>query len=143
MTDDTTTPTRRVIEEAYNAGRLETLDDVLAPEFVGTDPALPEPIRGIEAEKQIVAAYRSGFPDLHITIDDMIVAGDKVVTRWTARGTHTGELWGMAPTGKEVTVTGIGIDRVANGRIVEAWNNWDTLGFMQQLGAVPVAAATT
>ena len=142
MTDDLTTPTRRLIDEVYNKGQVEVLDEIIGPGYVGIDAALPEPIRGAAGERVLVTAYRDAFPDLQITVDDMIASGDRVVTRWTARGTHRGELWGIEPTGKEVTITGIGIDRVEDGRIVEAWSNWDTLGFLQQLGAIPTASRT-
>jgi predicted ester cyclase len=77
------------------------------------------------------------FPDYHVTIEDQIAVADKVVTRYTARGTQQGELMGISPTGKEGSVTGIDIDRVSGGKIVEHWSEADTLGMMQQLGAVP------
>jgi steroid delta-isomerase-like uncharacterized protein len=142
MTGDNITVVRRLIDEAFNEGRLETVEETVGTDFVGYDPALPEPIRGVEAQKEIIAGYRRAFPDVHITIDEVITQGDKVVTRWTARGTHRGDLWGIESTGKEVTITGISIDTVQNGRIVEGWTNWDTLGLMQQLGAIPVMATT-
>lgn len=85
--------------------------------------------------------YRSAYPDTHFTVEDQIAEGDKVVTRWTGRGTHQGELMGVAPTGNEVTVRGIEIDRIVGGRIEETWVNYDTSGMMQQLGVVPPAEA--
>ncbi len=75
-----------------------------------------------------------------MTIEDVIASGDQVVTRWTARGTHQGELQGIPPTGKQVTVTGMTLARIENGQIVEEWNNFDQLGMMQQIGAIPAAA---
>ena len=81
--------------------------------------------------------YRSAFPDVHFTIEDLFAAGDKVVSRWTARGTHKGELMGIPATGKQVEVTGMDIDQVSGGKIVGSWNSWDALGLMQQLGVVP------
>ena len=84
--------------------------------------------------------YQAAFEDGMVTIDDMIAEGDLVVTRWTGRGTHTGELMGIAPTGKEVTVSGITIARLANGKIAEEWELMDALGMMVQLGAVPQPA---
>ena len=81
--------------------------------------------------------YRAAFPDLQFTIDDVIAQDDKVVIRWSSRGTHRGELMGLAPTGKEATSSGISIDKIADGKIVESWNHWDTLGLMRQLGAAP------
>jgi steroid delta-isomerase-like uncharacterized protein len=87
--------------------------------------------------KQLVTMYLAAFPDLHLTIEDQIAEGDKVVIRWTAHGTHKGNFMGIPPTGKEAVVTGITIDRFANGKTVEAWNNSDDLGLLQQLGVVP------
>jgi steroid delta-isomerase-like uncharacterized protein len=142
VADDITTPTRRLVDEVYNKGRVDVLGEILGPGYVGNDPALPEPIQGAGGERELVTAYRNAFPDLEVTVDDMIAAGDKVVTRWTARGTHRGALFGIEPTGKEVTITGIGIARVEDGRIAEAWSNWDTLGFLQQLGVIATAGRT-
>ena len=131
---------RRLVEEAFNEGKLEVVDELAAPGIVSHDSALPEPLVGIDATKASISAYRGAFPDLRLTVEEQIAEGDLVVTRWTARGTHQGELMGMAPTGKEATVTGITIDRLENGRIAESRTNWDSLGLMQQLGAVPALA---
>jgi predicted ester cyclase len=81
--------------------------------------------------------YRTAFPDVHITVDDVITADDKVVLRWHSEGTHRGKLAGLAPTGARGTVTGIGIDRWKDGKVVEAWTEWDNLGLARQLGAAP------
>jgi steroid delta-isomerase-like uncharacterized protein len=132
--------TRQMIEEVFNKGRLDLIGELIAPEFVGHDPALPQDIAGPEGQREVVGSYRTAFPDLEVTIDDQIAEGDRVVTRWTARGTHTGDLWGIPGTGKQVTVTGTSIDRNKDGRIVETWSQWDVLGLMQQLGVVPAAA---
>jgi steroid delta-isomerase-like uncharacterized protein len=139
MSDANKQIARRVIEELFSKGKLEVADELLAPEAVGHDPALPEPTRGPEGLKAAAAGYRGGFPDLTIRIETQIAEGDSVCTRWTAVGTNSGEFWGVPPTGKQATVTGITIDRIVDGRIVESWTNWDTLGLMQQLGVVPAA----
>lgn len=81
--------------------------------------------------------YRAAFPDVQSTIEDTIAEGDKVVTRWTARGTHRGALMGIPPTGKELTVTGMGILRIEGGRIMEAWGIFDQFGMLQQIGVIP------
>jgi len=93
---------------------------------------------GTAGIKQFISIYRTAYPDTHFTVEDQVAEGDKVATRWTATGTHRGELMGIAPTGKRVTVTGIAITRVTNGKIVETWNNFDALGQLQQLGVIPV-----
>ena len=85
--------------------------------------------------------YRNAFPDIHFTIDEQIAGGDKVATRWTAQGTHKGELVGIPATGKSSTVTGIAVDRIVNGKIAESWGIFDRFGMMQQLGVIPVPEA--
>lgn len=140
MSEENKTISRRVVEEIFNQGKFEVADELIAPTSVSHDPAVPESVTGPEGVKQLVAGYRNAFPDVHIVIDDEIAAGNRVVTRWTARGTHDGDFQGIAPTGKQATVTGITIDKIEGGKIVESWTNWDTLGLMQQIGVVPVQA---
>ncbi|HWJ32200.1 MAG TPA: ester cyclase, partial [Gaiellaceae bacterium] len=101
-----------------------------------------EPVKGPAGLIGAARAYRDAFPDLRLTAEQTIAQGDHVAVRWTARGTHQGELFGIPATGKEAIVTGISFDRWANGKIVESWTNWDTLGLLQQLGAVPAAMQT-
>ena len=118
---------------------LDTLEDAIA-EVYADDVIMHEPgedIVGIEGLAQFVSMMRSAFPDLRITVEDDMAVGDKVVTRWTGQGTHQGELMGIAPTGKQVTMTGITIHRIEDTKIVEEWSTWDALGLMQQIGAVP------
>jgi len=120
-------------------GNLDTLEDALA-EVYARDIVLHEPdedIHGIEGLKQFVSMIRSAIPDLRITLEDDIAEGDKVVSRLRAQGTHQGELMGIAPTSNELMITGITIHRIEEGKIVEEWENWDALGLMQQIGAVP------
>ena len=140
MSADTKAIARRFLEEAFNSGNLAVVDELVAPEFVNHDAALPEPGVGIEAAKASITGYREAFPDLRLMIEQQLAEGEYVTTRWSARGTHQGNLMGMAPTGKQATVTGITIDRIVDGRFVESWTNWDTLGLMQQLGVIPALA---
>lgn len=140
MSADTKALARRFLDEAFNGGNLDVVDELVAPEFVNHDSAMPEPLVGIDAAKASITGYRDAFPDLRLTIEEMIAEGDLVTTRWTARGTHRGDLMGITATGKQATVTGITIDRIQDGRFVESWTNWDTLGLLQQLGAVPALA---
>jgi steroid delta-isomerase-like uncharacterized protein len=104
---------------------------------ISHQPAGSEDISGLEAIKQFTAGVRQAFPDMEITLEDQIAEGDKVVTRFTSRGTHQGELWGIPATGKEVEVTSISMDRIEGGKIAEHWTHADQLGMMQQLGVVP------
>src|SRR5215208_686821 len=138
MSQENKALTRRSWEIVAKAS-LETLDDALlevyADTFVMHEP--DEDVRGIEGLKQFVSMIRSALPDLRITLEEDIAEGEKVVSRWRAQGTHQGELMGIAPTGNEVAITGITIHRIEDGKIVEEWENWDALGLMQQIGAVP------
>ena len=133
---------RRLLDEAFNAGNIDVIDELVTTDFVNHDAALPEPMVGPDAAKATISGYRTAFPDLRITIEEQIADDQAVATRWSAKGTHEGDLMGMAPTGKQATVTGITIDRIVDGRIAESWTNWDTLGMLQQLGVVPVLATT-
>jgi len=131
---------RREMEELFNhTGNLDAADEIIAPDYVSYEPTSGE-VRGIEGAKQFAAAYREAFPDLQNTIEDMVAEGDKVVVRFRARGTHQGETEAFGPaTGKRMEITGITIKRLSEGKIVEAWTNFDALGMMQQLGLIPEA----
>jgi steroid delta-isomerase-like uncharacterized protein len=130
---------RQLLEEPWK-GNIGVIDQYVDENYVGNDPSLPEPLRGKQAFKEFVQMYLSAFPDGAITVDDQIAEGDIVATRWTGRGTHQGELMGIAPTGKQVTVVGLSYSKFKNGKMVESWANWDTLGMLQQVGAVPAVA---
>ena len=123
---------RRLIEEMFNRGNLDVADELLAPEYVDHDPAMPEDVRGPEGFKEYVRAYRSAFSDLHIQIEDQIAEGDKVTTRWTGTGTHDGDLAGIAPTGNHVTLPGMEIVRISEGKLVEGWEGYDSMNMMRQ-----------
>lgn len=113
------------------------VDEIVASDYVLHDPALPEEIRGPEGVKGFVQMYRSAYPDTDITVEEQIAAGDDVVTRWTGRGTHQGELLGVPPSGTRVEVAGITIDRISGGKFAESWTIYDALGMLQQIGAIP------
>jgi steroid delta-isomerase-like uncharacterized protein len=130
---------RRAFEEPWK-GKLDVVDELVASQYIGHDPANPEPLHGPEGVKEFISSYRGAFPDARITVEDQLAEGDLVATRWSGRGTHEGELMGVEPTGKQVTVSGLTISRLENGKIVEEFQNWDNFGLMQQLGAVPAAA---
>ena len=131
---------RRLLEESFNDGNLALIDELVLTEAVNHDPAEPaelRALRGPEAMKRIVTMYRSAFPDVHMTVDDVITAGDKVVLRWHSEGTHSGGLQGLAPTRAHGSVTGISINQWKDGKIAESWVEWDNLGLARQLGAAP------
>ncbi|NWJ46319.1 MAG: ester cyclase [Chloroflexi bacterium] len=128
---------RRFFLEAFSTGNVAILAELYAPGYVDHDPASPVPIVGVEGATQLILGYRAAFPDIKFTIEAQLAEGDLVATRWTARGTNTGPLMGMPASGKASIVTGLNIDRFVDGKIAEAWNNWDTLGMLQQLGVIP------
>jgi steroid delta-isomerase-like uncharacterized protein len=133
---------RRLIEEVWNKGNLPVADELLAPTYVNHEPSTPDVGRGPESEKKRATLYRTAFPDFRLTIEDLTAEGEIVTARWSCRGTHKGDLSGIAPTGKQFNISGISIARFAGGKMVEGWVNWDALGLMQQLGVVPELAKT-
>ena len=131
-----TTLARRYLD-MWNQGDMAMLREIIAPDCRHYDPTIPEVVRGPEAFEQLVNMYRTAFPDLEFTLEDTITEGDRVAFRWRARGTQRGELMGIPPTGITGEVSGMEFLRVVGGQIVEDWTNWDALGLLQQLGAVP------
>ena len=128
---------RRAFEEVANQGKLDVLDEIASPEFVRHDLGGAPDIAGVERIKRFIAAQRAVFEGLTSTIEDLFARDDKVVARYSARGTHAGELMGIAPTGKWVRWNGINIYRIENGKLAETWQLADMLGVMRQIGAVP------
>jgi steroid delta-isomerase-like uncharacterized protein len=132
---------RRWFLEAWNAGNLALADEVIAADYDPHPAPTDMPFgRGPEGQKQLIAFYRSAFPDVRMEIEDMVAEGDRVVVRWKGTGTHTGELMGVPPSGKPAVVTGMFINRVVNGKLVEGWTSFDALGMMMQIGAIPMPA---
>lgn len=126
---------RRLLEGPWG-GALDVVDELVAEGYIGHDPADPEPVRGPAGVREAIERYRRAFPDATLLVDEQLVDGARVASRWTARGTHTAEIAGIAPTGRQATVTGVTVLRVAEGKAVEGWTSWDRLGLLVQLGAV-------
>jgi len=117
---------------------MNAIDELYAPDFVEHSSTGEETL-GLKDYKQSISELYNAFPDIQFTFDDVVVEGDKVAVRYTWTGTHKGELMGIPPTNRKVTVWGISIDRIAGGKFVEEWNRYNTLGLMRQLGAVPTS----
>ena len=133
MSEENKALARRSWEAANNP---DTIDEVYAADLVWHEP--DQDIRGYEQAKQFVSTFFTAFPDLNATVEDVIAEGDKVVTRWTIRGTHQGEIEEFGPpTGKQTELQGISIHRIEGGKIVEEWNRYDNLSLLQQLGLAP------
>ena len=127
---------RRLAEDPWR-GKLDEVLQLVGDDYVGHVSGSPAPLRGKDGFREFVTTYLTAFPDGAITVDDQIAEGELVATRWTGRGTNTGELLGMPPTGKQVTIEGISYARIADGQARGAWITWDTLAMLQQLGAIP------
>jgi steroid delta-isomerase-like uncharacterized protein len=130
---------RRTLEDPWR-GKLDEVIDLVDDAYVAHTTGAPEPIRGKAGFREFVTMYLAAFPDGNITVEEQLAERDLVGTRWTGRGTQTGELMGMAPTGKEVTVPGLTISRIVDGKLREAWVSWDMLSLLQQLGYAPEPA---
>jgi steroid delta-isomerase-like uncharacterized protein len=126
---------RRYLEEAWNQRNLAVIDELVAPNLIQHIRNVPPGRQGVH---QFFGMLFNAFPDVHLTVEDMLAEGDTVVWRFTVRGTHQGSFRGIAPSGKRVVLTGIAISRLQDGRLAENWNETDDLGLLQQLGAVPV-----
>ncbi len=126
---------RRVFEEGINKNDVGALAELIAPNYVNHD--FPAPTPGAEGFKQIIGMFRAAFPDLRVTLEDVLAEGDKVTSRGYFTGTHKGVFQGVAPTGKQVKVKYQDMWRIEGGRCVENWVQMDIIGLMQQLGAVP------
>src|ERR1700687_1553973 len=131
---------RRLFAELWNNGNLSVADEVFAPNYAHYDPPTPDFARGHDIENKRAPLYRAAFPDLHLPIEDVIAEGETVMTRWSCRGTHKGDLNGIVPTGKQFTISGVTVARLSNGKIAEGYVNWDAQGLVQQLGVVPELA---
>ena len=131
---------RRFYEELWSKGNLEAIPELVAEDFVDHQAPVGQP-SGREELAGLVVMWRTGFPDMQETVEDLISEGDKVVGRFLMRGTHCGEFMGVAPTGRSVTMSGIDVVRVAGGKISEFWYAEQMLELMQQLGAAPVFTA--
>ena len=129
---------RRFLEGIFSQGNPDVVDELADPNFVVHDPSSEAGDVDAEGVKESIAWSHSAFPDLRVTIEDQVAEGSKVATRWRVGGTHRGEMMGAVSTGNQVTFTGTQIDYISGGKIVESWSNWDTLGMLQQIGAVPV-----
>jgi predicted ester cyclase len=138
MAEDGTTLVRRFIEEMINGNNLALVDELFTPGYVDRTPGAPPVPPGPAGMRDTVNIFRAAFPnDMHYTIEDLFGAGDRVAVRWTARGTNTGPLMGLPPTGKQVAVSAVYIFRVEDGKLAEAWGDFDALGMQQQLGLLP------
>lgn len=127
---------RRYVEEAWNKGNVNIMDELMA-EHYARHMAISAPPLTREGQKQRILGFRRAFPDLHLTIEDMLAEGEKVSFRLTLRGTHQGEFMRIPPTGKQIAVGAVDVARFEDGKVVEQWGQTDLLGLLQQLGAIP------
>ena len=136
MSEENKTLLRRFHQEVLNERKLEVIDQLCAPDIVDHS-APPGSPPGMDWARQMISMLFAAFPDMKLTTEDLVAEGDKVVARYTMKGTHRGEFMGIPPTGKEVFITGMEVNRVVGGKFVEHWEVMDQLGMMQQLGLAP------
>ena len=127
---------RSYLDEAWTRRNVNIIDELMAPDYARYLPGQDKPLDR-EAQKQRIAGFLKAMPDMVFIVDDLFAEGDRVVFRVTLRGTHQGAFMGVAPGGKQLTVTAIDIARLENGKIVDHWGQMDMLGLMRQLGLVP------
>lgn len=127
---------RRWNEEIWGERNLDAVDDLVARDFVGYDPSLPEPVRGPEEVRETIEMLLSAFPNTAVELEAVVAEGDWIAQRMTATGTHEGEFMGIDPTGEEIEVTVMAFHRVQNGKAVEEWQLYDAIGMLAQLGVV-------
>ncbi|KQY38363.1 hypothetical protein ASD42_08015 [Nocardia sp. Root136] len=136
--------TAKRLFDAWNARDLDVFDELMSADAIDHDPQNPfAEVHGPDGIKRLVQMYLAAFSDQRFLVNEQIAEGDFVTTRWTGTGTNDGEMMGMPATGKSAVVQGITINRFRDGKIVESWATWDTLGMMQQLGVVPSAHSAT
>jgi len=128
---------RRFIETVFNQGKLDNLDEFLTPDYEIRD-APPGTAHGAEGIKQIVTMFRAGFPDLFVTLEELVAENDKVVARAMTRGTHKGAIFGIEPTGRQIAMPGLTMVRIENGKLAESWVKNDVAALMGQLQGQPV-----
>jgi len=127
----------RLVDELWGQRKPEILKEIIAPDCVIHDPAVPDLPKGPDGARVYYEIFITAFPDIHVINDEVVANGDLVSALWTARGTHDGEAMGISPTGTQVTITGQALYRVSNGQIVEEWVHADMLGMLKQIGAMP------
>ena len=123
----------RYFEEVWNKGKLELLDEMIAPNYINHNPGMANPSPGPAGLKPIIARIRQAFPDLHYVIENMVVSDNQVAVHTTMQGTHTGDFFGLAPTNKVIKVNQMQIERIENNKIVEHWRVTDELTMLRQL----------
>jgi steroid delta-isomerase-like uncharacterized protein len=127
----------RACLEIISQENSDALDRIVSPDYVLHDPALPAEVRGAEGLRELLAEYRKALGEVRLTIDQQFTDGDSVATRWFVRGRHQGELMGAPASGRQVAFGGVTISRCSDGKVVEEWEICDTLGLLQQIGALP------
>lgn len=134
MSDENKKLVRRFLEEAWNEGKTEALESLVSNQYRYHDPVFPAMAPGVESLKRHIQMCRHSFPDLKLTIDDVIAERNEVVVHWTMHGTHRNSFLGMAPTNRTASVSGTSIHRIDKGKIVEQWSDWNLMTLMEQLG---------
>jgi steroid delta-isomerase-like uncharacterized protein len=137
MSTDTVERLERLFGDVWNAARPDTADELVHESYHIHDRGLADELSGPALYRALAEGTREAFPDAEFVVEDTLADGDRVALRWTMTGTHEGDLFGVPPTGRQVELTAIEIDRFADGRLIETWTQSDQLGLMRQVGALP------
>jgi steroid delta-isomerase-like uncharacterized protein len=141
MSEQLKATVREFYDRGWNRGDLSVINELFSPEYNDHDAAAQTGMSGLDGARRFIESFRSAIPDLHVKIEAQFAEGSTVTTRWTARGTHEGTLMGVPATHRKVAVGGISIDRFdEHGQFVEGWGNWDGVGLLQQVGALPIVS---
>lgn len=136
MSADLREISHRLLNEVWNKRNFDVIAELISPDFVIHDPNYTSG-KGPEEYRKFVHTYLTAFPDTVLTVQDQVADGSTVATRWTAMGTHQGPLNGISASGRRVTIEGVSFSKFVDGKFAESWNNWDSLGMLRQIGAVP------
>ena len=130
---------QRYFDEVANKGNFDLVDEIFAPDYLHHDPANPDPrgVVGPQGVRDHLVSLTAGFPDVRFDVDEMVAEDEDICVRWTAALTHTGDYFGLPPSGRKATITGMNTWRTRDGKAVEGWVNRDDLGLLQQLGVIP------
>ena len=139
MSHDNAALGRRWFEQVWNLGNIDAADELASPDCKAYGHAPNDAAIGIQQFKDFARSVRAAFPDIQVWVEETVSEGDRSVIRWRSEMTHRGEFLGVAPTGRRVMIRGISVMKFKDGKIVEGWDNWDQLGLLNQIGAVPDA----
>lgn len=141
VSNNNATVVRQWFEQFWNQRKSDTIEQLVSPDCRLHGHADNDGVIGMTEFREIAQALQTGFPDMHLDVEDTISESDRTVARWVARGTHLGDFMGIPPTRKKILVRGVSVVRFADGKMVESWDSWDKFGMLQSIGVLPETSA--